>query len=650
MKPVRDKCMNEVKKNLTMRKFPVIDIYKTMSVSNGLKKQLLILISILILMPAGAAKADVPYLLKVINPTGISNPIWLTDVNGTLFFQADDGVHGPELWKSDGTPQGTVMIKDIYPGPQGSSPAEITNVNGILYFRAADANGAELWKSNGTPEGTVMVKDIYTGQVSSCPMFLTNVGGTLFFVAGDYNPVNSTARCSLWKSDGTADGTEMVKDIFYQGSYPTYKINNLTDVNGTLFFTALDNNGVELWKSDGTEDGTNLVKNIYPDNSLFYNSYSFLTNVGGKLFFAVNDGINGTELWKSDGTWDGTVMVKDIYPGSSGSGPANLVEVNGVLFFTATDGTNGYELWKSDGTADGTVMVKDINQGSGGSYPSDLINVKGTLFFHAANGVNGDELWKSDGTADGTVLVKDINPGPADSDISDMSNFNGVLFFTADDGVHGRELWQSDGTEAGTYMVADSYPGSAGSWPSSLAAVGKNLFFSTDDFQLWIYSQTDNNDCSDAQHISLGQTIYASNETGAGTSSTSCAFNDTAAVWFYFQPADTYSYKINASSEEFDTTLAVYNACGGDEIACNDDYLTSDSQIILNMTKGKTYYIRVAGFDDQTGNFQLSISAGDCAEIIPGDLNGDCKVNMEDFAILASQWMNCKMSSPQLCQ
>ena len=82
-----------------------------------------------------------------------------------MFFTAGDGAHGPELWKSDGTEAGTVLVKDIHPGAGGySSPSSLTGVGGTLFFAADDGtHGSELWKSDGTEAGTVLVKDINAG-------------------------------------------------------------------------------------------------------------------------------------------------------------------------------------------------------------------------------------------------------------------------------------------------------------------------------------------------------------------------------------------------------------------------------------------------------------------------------------------------------
>ncbi len=104
-----------------------------------------------------------------------SYPSWLTASGRTLYFTVYNEAYGEELWKSDGTEAGTVLVKDIWPGsdgtsPNGSHPEYLVDVSGTLYFTAHDGvNGGELWKSDGTAAGTVMVKDIRPGSGgSSC--------------------------------------------------------------------------------------------------------------------------------------------------------------------------------------------------------------------------------------------------------------------------------------------------------------------------------------------------------------------------------------------------------------------------------------------------------------------------------------------------
>src|SRR5262245_16221248 len=105
----------------------------------------------------GSSEAQPPELLKDINVAFGSSPTSVTSVNGTAYFAADDGVNGIELWKSDGTAAGTVLVKNIRSGATGSNPASLTNVNGTLFFKANDGvNGIELWKSDGTAAGTVL--------------------------------------------------------------------------------------------------------------------------------------------------------------------------------------------------------------------------------------------------------------------------------------------------------------------------------------------------------------------------------------------------------------------------------------------------------------------------------------------------------------
>jgi ELWxxDGT repeat protein len=420
--------------------------------------------------PASAAVAS-PVLVSDINPgANSSSPGAFAVVNQTLFFSAADGTHGDELWRSDGTAAGTSMVKDINPGSANSVPTDLTNVGGTLFFFADDGlHGVELWRSDGTAAGTTLVKDINPAGSASSHVNgdLVNVNGTLFFNASD-----GATGFELWKSDGTAAGTTLVKDI-----NPGFASSNplaLTNVGGTLFFSADDGtHGRELWKSNGTSGDTTLVKDINPGAGS--SSVSEPTNVNGTLFFSAFDGTaNG--LWKSDGTTAGTVLVK-----SPGGVVEHLANVAGTLFFAAVDATHGLELWKSDGTAAGTVMVKDINPGAGDSAPDALTGVNGTLFFQATDGSNGVELWKSDGTDAGTTMVKDINPGSSDSFPTEFTSSGGQLYFTAFEGIHGRELWTTDGTDAGTTLVADINPGANSSNPLPMADVNGTLFFGADD-------------------------------------------------------------------------------------------------------------------------------------------------------------------------
>ena len=322
----------------------------------------------------------------------------LKAVGNTLFFadninSFEEGSIDRELWKSDGTDAGTVLVKDIN-GIDSSNPNLLADLNGTLFFTADDGtNGRELWKSNGTNSGTVLIKDINPGSASSIsPTPFTSptsnsgnkfldVNGTFYFVADD--GINGN---ELWKSDGTQAGTVLVEDIT-PGSEGS-NLDNLINVNCTLFFTV--NNGsnrTELWKSNGTESGTNLVADINPGANS--SNPRNLRNIDGVLYFAADDGSNGTELWKSDGTADGTVLVGDINPGGASSNPQDLTVVNGELYFSADDGVNGRELWGLTETNinNGLILGESSNDVLLGNEQDNIIDgLKGDDTLTGGNG------------------------------------------------------------------------------------------------------------------------------------------------------------------------------------------------------------------------------------------------------------------------
>jgi ELWxxDGT repeat protein len=130
----------------------------------------------------------------------------LTTIDGTLFFSADDGNAGRELWKSDGTTAGTMLVKDILPGAGSSGPLALANSHGTLFFTALDTeHGYELWKSDGTAEGTTLIQDIFAGVAGALPTQFTTIGNHLFFSADD----GSTGR-ELWAT--TAPSLNLIKN------------------------------------------------------------------------------------------------------------------------------------------------------------------------------------------------------------------------------------------------------------------------------------------------------------------------------------------------------------------------------------------------------------------------------------------------------
>jgi ELWxxDGT repeat protein len=425
---------------------------------------------------------------------------------GDLFyFTVDDGPHGLELWRSDGTPAGTFLLRDIAAGAFGSSPDNLTAFQGKLFFRAWDYRSGfqGIWKSDGTPEGTALLVD--PAQVRANGDFMAE-GDRLFFSGGygDYD-------VELWVTDGSAAGTHLVRDIF-PGPLPSLP-HLLAAGNGKVLFAADDGvHGMEPWITDGTTGGTRILADLRPGplgSLLSYNaaaSGSDAVATPWGFAFVADDGTLGSELWVTNGTTAGTLPLQDTFPGPAGSSPYGLTALGGTVVFAATDPTIGTELWRTNGTPAGTAPLKDVWPGTSSSRPLQLTAVGSRVLFRAADGVHGEELWATDGTAAGTAMVREIVPGAAGAfsppfagvgDYGFTRLGDRLFFFAFQDGAPA--LWQSDGTAAGTQPVPSPDPNVGWPQPSGVSrlfdaygAAGGQFFFRAGTYgeEIWVADGT----------------------------------------------------------------------------------------------------------------------------------------------------------------
>jgi ELWxxDGT repeat protein len=271
------------------------------------------------LWKSNGTKSGTKIVKDIVPGPGVSDPEDIVSTAPrTTFFRAWDKNHGEELWKTDGTESGTKLVKDINPDlppgarcdqgdcgiPKGWSHPDTVTVMGKQVFFAADdgKHGVELWKSDGTEKGTTLVKDINTVKGNSNPNdkgdALTRsaeveklyvVGKTLYFRASD-----GKHGVELWKSDGTESGTTLVKDI--NPGKADSNPDQLTAFKGRLLFSADDGvHGSEMWRSNGTKANTALLINLEP--GAVGSEPGELTKSGPFLYFAASTPSAGEELW-----------------------------------------------------------------------------------------------------------------------------------------------------------------------------------------------------------------------------------------------------------------------------------------------------------------------------------------------------------------
>ncbi len=407
------------------------------------------------------------------------------------YFAATDSEHGEELWCTDGTPEGTYMVKDIVPGTGSSNPSYLGRLNDKVLFSAyTDMYGFETWVSDGTEEGTFMLVETYIlGDGDPKAFFQMNETQAIFIAVDDesaeYDPVGGK-QYWLWITDGTTEGTHRVvgentdeyylehqANCVYPGKDRETRHGTYMRVGRRMFFKADDVNsmiGEELWVTDGTAEGTYLVMDINwekgtqegqtcscgVDNFFNYNNE--------KLLFAAWTPLTGTEPWVTDGTkgeanteeheveqgWPGdehTYMVYDTHPGtdpSTGVGySANIFAVGFEVYkdrawWRGYSPEYGYEFAGSN-LEKGDYVVFDIDKieptAEHHSYPDPGCIFDGVYMFCATTEHDtslpdicfGGELWYYDG--EGVQMQSDFVPGTLSNWVKEQVVAGGSMYW-----------------------------------------------------------------------------------------------------------------------------------------------------------------------------------------------------------------------------
>lgn len=392
-----------------------------------------------------------------------ANPIWAQKI---------------ELVKDLGIPQQGTFYDDPI-----SNPSSFVNINNTMFFIADNGqSGKEIFSSTGTAATTELLVDLNSGLADGIKSGLRQAGNKFFFIGrGDLG-------VGLYVSDGSVAGTKFLHpfdvpyhDNFYENSYGD-------STREKVYFAKYANGfGNELWVSDGTEVGTFVLKDIYP--GIQGSNPRIINQLGNTILFIADHPDYGKELWITDGTESGTQLLKDINVGASGINLPVISEVNSRSIFRTHIFNNklyfnpsaNLGLWVSDGTSSGTYRI----DGNKFSNCRGFFEFNSKLYFIALldiyNPIHGNfdnytKICYTDGTEHGTDYYRNLVQNS--NYYSEGHSFgilnNNLFFFAADtselelDHVNNLsttqiEMWKFDGNNPPVkhYIFYDGLPENA---------------------------------------------------------------------------------------------------------------------------------------------------------------------------------------------
>ncbi len=455
--------------------------------------------------------------VAVSDPTGSvqARALWGTTGNGSLLFVGRTVAQGDEVWITDGTTAGTVLLADIQPGASSATPRLLAAEPQRMWFYASTfPTGRELWITDGTTGGTRQVRDLWPGTGAGVGWHAVQAFGGLVFAGTDPN-----VGTEVFFSDGTAANTRLLVDILpgVGGSEPS----GFALLGNRVWFQADDGRfGRELWSTDGTSAGTRREIDLRtgPEGS---DPHAIGETAGGILLRA-DDGLTGAEPWVYDpvtGTAQplgnlapdpvnagggahlliahetfalfvtyrafaraecvatrGTLASTLLLPITPQRSPSELWVLGalptGLVVQTMPQSANPPELRFTDGTVAGTRLIA-TGSALAPRGTRTGVQFQGRLWFRWDDG-SGEALWITDGTASGTTRT----PGfPTGTTFRPALVHDDRMWGTGQDAAHGREPWISDGTAAGTRRIADIAAGMADSDAWAFTPLGRRVFF-----------------------------------------------------------------------------------------------------------------------------------------------------------------------------
>lgn len=411
----------------------------------------------LLLTALNATAQQIPRFIKKatdINPVIRMEPLKSVSMNGKLYFAGSN-----RLYVTDGTSSGTKLIKEF---AHGSLPIHLTVLNNKLLFAAKDSTmGNELWTSDGTAQGTQVLIDINPGIANAISTanderpyaILPVLQNHAFFYAND-----GTHGIELWKTDGTATGTIIVKDINTEpgkGIRDTFSSMDMIAHNNRLYFLVDKENGdADVWSTDGTANDMVNISNLVPGHKPHFANHFF--SLKNQLLFSGAEMINPpydftSHIYAYDG--NSVNMITD----SAWSAYIHEWKVIGNKVFFIAENDAKENLYFTDGTKQGTTILKEDLQSGGVVGPTKFIQMEeanGLLTFITRGGSASEyELWVSDGTPGGTKKIKNSS-----YEINSNTTFGNSSYFKVwDRDMKSVQLWKTDGTEQGTTQII--YPG-----------------------------------------------------------------------------------------------------------------------------------------------------------------------------------------------